>query len=108
MTGRNELHAKLQVLVANKPGISEGIVFGLDGFLLNGNLCCAVDGDALLLRLDRKTYQFALNRSGFSPFLLSGQPLQGWLLVDANCLDAHELLVWVEKACEYVGSLTDG
>lgn len=105
MTGQDTLYDKLQVMMAGRPGCHEAAVFGLQGFLLNGNVCCAVDNGQLLVRVASETCQQYLGQPGYQPFYLGGQPLAGWLLVDSSRLSPHELLLWVERACDHVGRL---
>lgn len=91
--------------MAGRPGCSEAAVFGLQGFLLNGNVCCAADRDYLLVRVARETCERHLQQTGYQAFSLGGQSLAGWLLIDSRRMTPHELLLWVERACDHVGRL---
>lgn len=95
----------VRVLLAGKPGCRQQTVFGLPAFLLHGRLCCAVDNSRLLVRVDQHSYRQMLDQPAIRPFVLCGQPLTGWLLIDSRALGPHELLVWVEKSCRHVSSL---
>ena len=52
-----------QRLIA-QPGFTERKMFGGLCFLLNGNMCCGVNGDDLVLRVRPDDYEASLARRG--------------------------------------------
>jgi hypothetical protein len=67
--------------------------------LLHGKMACGVRGDDLIVRVAADTADAALAEPGTRPFDLTGRPMKGWLLVDA---DGHaedgDLRRWVDGA----------
>src|SRR5262245_40696107 len=80
-------------------------MFGGLAFLVQGNMCCGVHQNTLIVRLDPQSPYAALRRPHTRPFDLSGRPMKGWLLVDAAGLqDDSELAEWIHTAVRYVSS----
>ena len=55
-----EVAARVRKALARRKGISEGEMFGGLAFLLNGNMCCGVQADFLMLRLGNEGAAAAL------------------------------------------------
>ncbi|HTE68353.1 MAG TPA: TfoX/Sxy family protein, partial [Actinomycetes bacterium] len=74
-------------------------MFGGLAFLLHGNMACGVRGDDLIVRVAADAADAALGEPGARSFDLTGRPMKGWLLVDA---DGHAeddgLCRWVDRA----------
>lgn len=87
-------------------GLSEKKMFGGIGFLLNGNMCCGVHGKSLIVRLDPSSTDDALSEPHTRVFDMTGRPMKGWILVDAEGLrDDEDLARWLEVAMEFASSL---
>lgn len=89
--------------LADRPGLSERKMFGGVGFMLNGNMCCGVSGDELIVRLDPEAGEAALEDPKTHPFDMTGRQMKGWLLVGIDSDD--ELHRWVTKAADFAASL---
>ena len=86
--------------------IAEKRMFGGLAFLLNGNMCCGIHQQALIVRLHPAHADLALAQPHTRIFDLSGRPMRGWLLVDAAGLDDDSVLAkWLGVAVDYAGSL---
>jgi hypothetical protein len=81
-------------------------MFGGLAFLLHGNMACGVRGDDLIVRVAADAADAALGEPGARSFDLTGRPMKGWLLVDA---DGHaeddDLCRWVDRGLAHAGSL---
>src|SRR5207249_7419966 len=75
------LATRLRSVLAGIDGIAEKKMFGGIAFLLNGNMCCGVHGDELILRLDRDDTDEALEDANVRLFDLTGRPMKGWVLI---------------------------
>jgi hypothetical protein len=69
-------------------------------------MACGVRGDDLMVRVAAEQADAALEEPGVRPFDMTGRPMKGWLLVDA---DGHaeddDLRRWVGRGLTYAGSL---
>ena len=100
------LATRVRDLLGDQPGLAEKKMFGGLAFLLDGNMACGVRGHDLIVRVAADTAEAALREPGTRPFDLTGRPMKGWLLVDA---DGHaeddDLRRWVDWGLAYATSL---
>ena len=54
------------------------------GYLLHGNMACGVLDDDLIVRVDPQEHAALLRKEHTRPFDMSGRPMKGWLVVDAE------------------------
>jgi len=81
-------------------------MFGGVGFLLNGNLACGVNKDKLMVRVDPEKHNALLKKSHVKPFDLTGKPMKGWLLVEADGVKTDkQLSAWVKEGVEFAVTL---
>ena len=81
-------------------------MFGGIAFLLNGNMCCGVHGDELILRLDREHAEEALGEPHVRVFDLTGSPMKGWVLIAPGGVATDgDLRSWVGRGVAFAGSL---
>jgi TfoX N-terminal domain len=90
-------------------------MFGGVGFLLNGNtpalapgasVACGVNKDNLIVRIDPEKQNTLLKKPHTKPFDLTGKPMKGWLLVEAEgCKTAKQLSAWVKEGVEFASTL---
>jgi len=102
-----QLAARIRRRLGKKPGLTEKRMFGGLAFLLNGNMCCGVHGDEMIVRLDPADTEQALREKHTRVFDLSGgRPMKGWLLVQPKGLaTAAGLGKWVDTGVAYAASL---
>jgi TfoX/Sxy family transcriptional regulator of competence genes len=81
-------------------------MFGGVGFLLNGNMVCGVHKDSLIVRIDPEKQNALLKKLHAKPFDLTGRPMKGWLLVEADGVKTEkQLSTWVKEGLEFASSL---
>lgn len=81
-------------------------MFGGVGFLLNGNMACGVNKDNLLVRVDPEKHGALLKKPHAKPFDLTGKPMKGWLLVEADgCKTEKQLSTWIQEGVEFASTL---
>src|SRR5262245_60415258 len=81
--------------------IDEKKMFGGVVFLLNGNMACGVNKDNLILRVDPEKQGALLKKSHTKPFDLTGKPMKGWMLVDADGIKTDkQLSAWVKEGVD--------
>jgi len=86
--------------------VIEKKMFGGVGFLLNGNLACGVHKDDMIVRVDPEKNSALLKKPHTRPFDMTGRPMKGWLLVEADgCKTAKQLGAWVKEAVAFALTL---
>jgi TfoX/Sxy family transcriptional regulator of competence genes len=87
-------------------GYTEREMFGGIGFMLDGNMCCGVIGDDLIVRVGPGGYEEALSQANVKVFDMSGRPMRGWVIVTPQGLSSEERLMdWVRKGVDFAQSL---
>jgi TfoX/Sxy family transcriptional regulator of competence genes len=85
---------------------AEKKMFGGVGFLLNGNMACGVNKDDLIVRVDPERHNTLLKKPHAKPFDLTGKPMKGWLVVEAEGCKTHkQLSAWVREGIEFASTL---
>ena len=81
-------------------------MFGGLGFLLNGNLACGVNKNDLIVRVDPEKHSALLKKPYAKPFDMTGRPMKGWLVVEADgCKTDKQLSTWVKEGVEFALTL---
>jgi TfoX/Sxy family transcriptional regulator of competence genes len=100
------LATRVRKLVGGEPGITEKKMFGGLAMVLEGNMAVGVRGKGLLVRTDPDEQDELLAEPGARMFDMSGRPMRGWLLVDAEgCAKDADLRRWVGRGVAYAKSL---
>ena len=85
---------------------AEKKMFGGVGFLLNGNMACGVNKDNLIVRIDPEKQDALLKKPHAKPFDLTGKPMKGWLIVEAEGVKtARQLSKWVQEGIGFALTL---
>ena len=90
-------------------------MFGGVGFLLNGNtpalapgasVACGVNKHNLIVRVDPEKHSALLKKPHAKPFDLTGKPMKGWLLIEAEGLKTEKQLnAWIKEGIEFASTL---
>lgn len=81
-------------------------MFGGLAFLLNGNMCCGVVKDRLMLRLGPEGVEKALKAPHTQPMDFTGKPMKSMVYVRPEGYEADEDLErWVETAARFAKTL---
>jgi TfoX/Sxy family transcriptional regulator of competence genes len=100
------LAARVRQLVGPAGAIVEKRLFGGLGFLLRRNLLVAVWGANLIARIGVDATAKALREPFVRPFDVTGKPMKGWIVVEADGLDTdRELAEWIARARDFVETL---
>ena len=104
MTFDDRLAGRIRSQLGKKKGLTEKKLFGGIGFLLNGNLACAVRKDEMLVRVAPEKTDDALAKKHTR--LFGARPMKGWILVAPEGLTTDKALAkWVETGVAYAASL---
>ena len=100
------LATRVRKLIGRETGITEQKMFGGLAMLLNGNMAVGVRGRGLLVRTDPGEQEKLLAEPGARIFDMSGRPMQGWVVVDAEgCAADKDLKRWVKRGVAYAKGL---
>lgn len=81
-------------------------MFGGIGFLLDGNMACGVNKNDLIVRVDPEKHSALLKKPHAKPFDLTGRPMKGWLVVEADGVKTDkQLSTWVKEGIEFALTL---
>jgi|SRR5215203_4698680 len=101
-----QLAARIRAHLGKRSGVAERKMFGGIIFMLQGNMCCGVHGDALIARIGAEEASEALAEPHTHVFDLTGRPMKAWVLVDRQGLvNAGQLEKWVDRAAKHAASL---
>jgi hypothetical protein len=102
----NVLAERVRKLLGRRKSLVEMRMFGGLGFLLNGNICCGVWKEFLILRLGDDAARLVLSEEHARPFDITGRPMRGWAMVEPEGWgDDARLRRWVDWAIEFTKSL---
>jgi hypothetical protein len=100
-----QLAARVRVLLAGRNDVSERKMFGGLTFMIGGNMCCGVNRDELIIRLDPASEDKALARIHARPMDLTGRRMRGFITVQPDGLNGDRLNRWVQEAVARAESL---
>jgi len=106
MTFHELTAGQIRSVMHNTPGLSERHMFGGIAFMLEGNMCCGVIEDNLVVRVGLEAYQHALHEPHARPMDFTGRPLPGFVYVDrAGFADDASLKQWIDRGVDFVRTL---
>lgn len=101
-----KLAERVRGLLRRRRGVAEKKMFGGLCFLVNGNMCCGVEKDNLVIRVGPENYEEALSKSEARPMDFTGRNLKGFVYVSpAGYRTNAALKKWVDLAADFVKSL---
>ncbi len=96
---------RVRDILAGHPGLGERKMFGGLAFMLDGNMCCGIVGDRLMLRLGADLAEQALERTHVHAMDFTGRPMSGMVYVAPEGVRGRALRTWVEKAAGFARTL---
>jgi TfoX/Sxy family transcriptional regulator of competence genes len=93
-----QLAARVRALLSDRPDVSERKMFGGLTFMLGGNMCCGVNKDELIVRLDPEREDELLSRPHARAMDFTGRHMPGFITVRPEGLDDAQLEGWVREA----------
>src|SRR5881392_1524622 len=91
-----KLAERIRRSLGRRKGVAEKKMFGGIAFLLNGNMCCGVHRNEMIVRIDPGETAAALKQPHVRIFDISGRPMKGWILVSiAGVAGESALSRWV-------------
>jgi TfoX/Sxy family transcriptional regulator of competence genes len=100
------LASRVRAKLDGTGGVEEKKMFGGIAFLVHGNMAVGVSGTDLMVRVDPAEADAMLAQPGVRVFDMTGRPMKGWLLVDADVLaDDSPLAQWIDRGVAFARSL---
>lgn len=102
----DRLAERVRETFRNRANVVEEVMFGGIAFMVRGNLCCGVNRNDLIIRLDAHTKAEDLGSSHARPWDFMKRPMAGMFAVDrAGCGNQPAVEKWVELALKHALSL---
>ena len=107
MTPFNDLTArKIRNALDRTPGVSERQIIGGVAFLVQGNMCCGVFDEKLVVRVGPDAYDEALREPHARPMDFTGRALPGFVYVAREGYASETALKqWIDRGVGFVSSL---
>ena len=100
------LTARIRTNLLTRPNVSEKSMFGGIAFLVNGNMCCGVHKNLLVVRLSAEEGTSLLSEPHVRPMDITGRPMKGWLFIEPKGYEADaDLFTWIERAYAFASAL---
>ena len=86
--------------------VTERKMFGGLTFMLQGNMCCGVASDRLMVRVGAEKYDEALGQKHAQLMDFTGRPMKGMVFVEpAGLASTKDLKGWVQCGVDFALSL---
>ncbi len=100
-----EIADRVLKVLEGREGLTERKMFGGIAFMLNGNMCCGVTNDDLMVRVGADGLEDALDQPHARPMDFTGRPMKGFVFVDAGAVGDRVLRQWVQRGVVFAESL---
>jgi len=101
-----ELAERVRASLKRRKGATEQSMFGGVCFLINGNMCCGIREDDLVLRLGKPGVLDALTEPHTRPMDLTGKVMTTMVYVSQQgCKEPGQLRDWLDKAVRFSRTL---
>jgi TfoX/Sxy family transcriptional regulator of competence genes len=100
------LAQRLREVLEERPDVTEKEMFGGLAFLLHGNMFIGIVHEDLMARVGPDQHDAALGRPHARPMDFAGRPMNGFVYVAPEGIDADAALAaWVDLALRFVSTL---
>lgn len=97
---------RVRKVLADVDGVVERKMFGGVCFMINGNMCCGVSEEELLLRLGPERTRRALNEPHTRKMDMTGRVIKSMLFVGPEAIRSPAgLMKWLNNAVDFVSQL---
>ena len=106
MAYSDRLNERISTATARWNNTTRKKMFGGICYLLNGNMFCGIQKNALIVRVGIDAAELALQQPHVKPFSPTGKPMKGWVLVEQPAFQTeNELNKWLLKARQFTETL---
>ena len=101
-----QLARRVRATLASQPALVEKKMFGGLAFMLNGNMCCGIVRDELMVRVGPEQYGAPLTLPHAREIDFTGRPMTGMVMVAPLGFAADEDLEdWEQRGVRFAGAL---
>ena len=106
MAYNENLADRMREVLATRNELTEKKMFGGLSFMLEGNMCCGIVKEDLVVRVGPDSYETALATPHARPMDFTGRPLKGMVYVGPEGYRTdEELKYWLDQALSFALSL---
>ena len=92
--------------LSRRQGVAEIRMFGGLCFLVDGNMCCGVSSDALMIRVGKAAREWALAQPHTRPMKMGRKSVAAFVHVDPSGYRTEaELVKWIQRGIDFVSTL---
>ncbi len=100
------LYRRARAVLEGHPSLGDRKAFGGVCFAVQGNICCGIHGEQLIVRVGPTAFEAAMQQPHVRVFDLTGRPMKGWVWVaPAGVEKDADLIAWIRKGVEFAMSL---
>jgi TfoX/Sxy family transcriptional regulator of competence genes len=100
------LAERIRDLLDGRDDVTEKKMFGGLAFMINGNMCCGITNEDLMIRLGADGAKEALQHPHARDMDFTGKPLKGFVYIDPEgYAEDDDLAAWVERALAFAAEL---
>jgi len=100
------LAERIRDLFDAREDVTEKKMFGGLAFMINGNMCCGITNEDLMLRLGADGAKDALEDPHARDMEFTGKPLRGFVYIDPEgYAEEEDLECWIGRALTFAMSL---
>ena len=100
------LAQRVRATLAAYGAVNEKKMFGGLTFMLNGNMCCGITRDELMVRVGPDQYADAVAQPHAREMDFTGRPMRGMIMVDPAGLESDaDLEAWVRRGVAFTSGL---
>jgi hypothetical protein len=96
---------RIRGILADEAGVDEREMFGGLAVMLDGNMCCGVVGEQLMLRLGREGATEALRKPHVRPMDFTGRTISTMVFIEPQGFRGAALRRWVDLAAAHARTL---
>lgn len=101
MACNERLAERIRDYFKRRKKVEEKRMFGGLCFMLNGQMCCGIEKDRLMVRVMPDRYETLLSKPHARKMDFTGKPLKGFLFIsEAGYRTASGLASWLDEAVE--------
>jgi len=105
MAFNEKLAERIRAALVGKRGLSERKMMGGICFMLAGNMCCGIMGDALIVRVGREGTERALAKPHVRPLEFAGRRTGGFVVVDPPGFSSAAFARWLALGVQIATAL---
>ncbi len=97
---------RVRSFLQDLPNVGERKMFGGLAFMVQGNMCCGILNDELMVRVGADAYAEALYQPHARPMDFTGKPMVGFLYVGSPGLASEQgLAAWIQRSLDFILTL---